>query len=168
MVISLRATATRAMSFGFPAATSFVAEAFELRIVARGDHGADEQGAAYALATAADEALAAPLPALAGPGCKPDKGRDLSTVERTEFRQFGDQGPGDCLSDAGHGSEKILLLDPDGRSDSRRFDTGLKIESSRQCHDPACCPRTLERSASLFRLASMGSWSRKETASVIW
>jgi hypothetical protein len=22
------------------------------------------------------------------------KGRDLSTVERTEFRQFGDQGPG--------------------------------------------------------------------------
>jgi hypothetical protein len=30
----------------------------------------------------------------------PDKGRDLSTVERTEFRQFGDQGPGDCLSDS--------------------------------------------------------------------
>jgi hypothetical protein len=48
--------------------------------------------------------------------CKPDKGRDLSTVERTEFWQFGDQGPGDCLSHAGHGSEKILFLDPDGRS----------------------------------------------------
>ena len=89
---------------------------FELRIVARGDHGADEQGAAHALATTADEALAAPLPGLAGPGREPDKGRDLSTVERTEFRQFGDQGPGDCLSDAGHGSEEILFLDPGGRS----------------------------------------------------
>jgi hypothetical protein len=31
-------------------------------------------------------------------------------VERTEFWQFGDQGPGDCLSHAGHGSEKILFL----------------------------------------------------------
>jgi hypothetical protein len=90
-VISLRATVT---------------EAFELRIVARGDHGADEQGVAHALATAADEALAAPLPGLAGPGCEPDKSPDLSTVERTEFRQLGDQGPGDCLSDAGHGSEE--------------------------------------------------------------
>jgi len=37
----------------------FVAEAFELRIAARSNHGADEQGAAHALATAADEALAA-------------------------------------------------------------------------------------------------------------
>ena len=45
-----------------------------------------------------------------------DPVRDLSTVERTEFRQFGNQGPGDCLSDAGHGSEEILFLDPDGRS----------------------------------------------------
>jgi hypothetical protein len=40
----------------------------------------------------------------------------ICRVERTEFRQFGDQGPGDCLSDAGHGSEEILFLDPDGRS----------------------------------------------------
>ena len=59
----------------------FVAKVFELRIVARGDHGADEQGAAPALATTADEALAAPLPGLAGPGREPDKGRDLSTAE---------------------------------------------------------------------------------------
>jgi hypothetical protein len=56
------------------------------------------------------------LPGLAGPGREPHKGRDLSTVERTEFRQFSDQGPGDCLSDAGHGSEEILFLGPDGRS----------------------------------------------------
>ena len=46
-----------------------------------------------------------------GPGREPDKGRDLSTVERTELRQFGNQGPGDRLSDAGHGSEEILFLD---------------------------------------------------------
>jgi hypothetical protein len=37
----------------------FVAEAFELRIVSRGDDGADEQGAAHALATAADEGAGA-------------------------------------------------------------------------------------------------------------
>ena len=47
--------------------------------------GADEQGAAHTLATAADEALAVPLPGLAGPECKPDKGRDLATVERTRL-----------------------------------------------------------------------------------
>src|SRR3984893_16109226 len=41
----------------------------------------------------ADKALAAPLPGLAGPGGKPNKGCDLSTVERAEFRQFGAQGP---------------------------------------------------------------------------
>jgi hypothetical protein len=34
------------------------------------------------LRTAADEALAAPLPGLAGPGREPDNGPDLSTVER--------------------------------------------------------------------------------------
>jgi hypothetical protein len=51
------------------------------------------------------------LPGLAGPGREPDKGRDLSTVERTECRQFGNQGPGDRLSYAGHGSEEILFLD---------------------------------------------------------
>ena len=38
---------------------------------------------------------------LAGPWREPDKGRDLSAVERTKLRQVGDQGPGDCLSDAG-------------------------------------------------------------------
>ena len=105
-------------------------EAFELRIVARSDHGADEQGAAHALATAADEALAAPLPGPAGPGREPDKGRDLSTVERTEFRQFGNQGPGEGLSYAGHGSEEILFLDPDGRSPYLTVDQDVRSESS--------------------------------------
>ena len=100
--MSLRATATRAMSFGFPAATSLSRKLFELRVVTRSDHGADEQRVAHALAASADETLASPLSGLAGPGREPDKGRDLSAVERTKLRQFGDQGPGDCLSDAGH------------------------------------------------------------------
>jgi hypothetical protein len=67
---------------------------------------------AHALAASADETLASPLSGLAGPWREPDKGRDLSAVERTKLRRVGDQGPGDCLSDAGHGSEKILFLDP--------------------------------------------------------
>ena len=69
----------------------FVAEAFELRVVTRSDHGADEQRVAHALAASADETLASPLSGLAGPWREPDKGRDLSTVERTEFRQFGNR-----------------------------------------------------------------------------
>ena len=59
----------------------FVAEAFELRIVERSDHGADEERVAHALTAATDEALAAPLSRLASPGREPDKGRDLSTAE---------------------------------------------------------------------------------------
>ena len=43
-------------------------------------------------------------------------GTRTRSFERIEFRQFRDQDPGDCLSDAGHGSEEILVLDPDGRS----------------------------------------------------
>ena len=47
---------------------------------------------------------------LAHPGREPNKGRDLSPVERAEFWQFGDKGPGDCLSDPGHGREEILFF----------------------------------------------------------
>jgi len=111
----------------FSSSDEFIAEALQVRIMARGHHGADEQGAAHALATAADEALAAPLPGLTGPGREPDKGRDLSTVERTEFRQFGNQGPGDCLSDTGHGREEILFLSPDGRSTNLITDQGVQL-----------------------------------------
>jgi hypothetical protein len=60
-----------------------------VRIIARSDHGTDEQGITHALATATDEAFAAPLAGLAGPGREPNKGRDLSPVERAEFRQLG-------------------------------------------------------------------------------
>jgi hypothetical protein len=67
------------------------------------------------------------LPGPAGPGREPDKGRDLSTVERTEFRQFGNQGPGDRLSYAGHGSEEILFLDPDGRSPYLTVDQDVQL-----------------------------------------
>ena len=43
---------------------------------------ADEQRVAHALAASADEILASPLSGLAGPWREPDKGRDLSAVER--------------------------------------------------------------------------------------
>jgi hypothetical protein len=35
----------------------------------------------------------------------------ISRFEPAEFRQFRDQDPGDCLSDAWRGSEQILFLD---------------------------------------------------------
>jgi hypothetical protein len=50
--------------------------------VTRSEHGADEQRVAHALAASADETLASPLSGLASPGREPDKGRDLSAVER--------------------------------------------------------------------------------------
>jgi hypothetical protein len=40
---------------------------------------------------AADEALAAPLPGLPGPRRQPDERRDLSAIEGSQFRQFGNQ-----------------------------------------------------------------------------
>src|SRR5438477_445926 len=88
---------------GFASGDESVAESFELRVVACRDHGSNEQGTAHALATAANETLTTPLPGLTGPRCESDKSRDLSTIERTEFRQFGDQGAGDGFSNARHG-----------------------------------------------------------------
>jgi hypothetical protein len=98
----------------FPGDDEFVAEFFELRIVACRDHGSNEQGTAHALATAANEALTTPLPGLAGPWCEANEGGDPSTIERTEFREFGDQGSGDGFSDARPGCQQFLLLHPDG------------------------------------------------------
>jgi hypothetical protein len=56
-------TIARTLIAGLRAATSLSRKLLSCGLVARSDHGADEQGAAHALATAADEALAAPLPA---------------------------------------------------------------------------------------------------------
>ena len=59
-----------------------------------GGQGAQEEGGADSGAAAADEALAAPLAGLAGPGSEPGQRRDLTTVEGSEFGQFGDQRAG--------------------------------------------------------------------------
>src|SRR5947207_13614573 len=99
---------------GFASGDESVAEPFELRFVACRDHGSNEQGTAHALAAAANETLTTPLSGLTGPRCESDKSRNLSTIERAEFRQFGDQGAGDGFSNARHGHQQFLRSDPDG------------------------------------------------------
>ena len=58
--------------------------------------------------------LPTPLPGLAGPRCEAHEGGDPSTIERTEFREFGDQGSGNGFSDARHGRQQFLLFHLDG------------------------------------------------------
>ena len=116
MVRSFRATAMRATSLGLPAATSLSRKSFEGWVVTAGDHGSDEQGVADAFSSAADEALAAPLAGLTGPRRNTDQGRNAAAIERTEFRQFGDQSAGDDRADTGNGGQQIFLLGPDRRA----------------------------------------------------
>src|SRR5215813_1495975 len=80
------------------------------------DHGGDEEHAADAFPSTADQALAAPLAGLAGPWREPGECRDLATVERAELRQFGDQAAGNDLADPGHRGEQVLLFGPDRRA----------------------------------------------------
>src|SRR4051794_41759326 len=68
MVRSLRATAMRATILGLPAARRRSRKALRTGFVTAGDEGCEEQGAAHALAAAADHALALPLAGLAGGG----------------------------------------------------------------------------------------------------
>ena len=70
------------------------------------DHGSDEEHAADTFASAADQALAAPLARLAGPGREPGERCDLTSIERAEFRQFGDQAAGDDLANPGTEASK--------------------------------------------------------------
>src|SRR3954453_4798511 len=70
MVRSLRATAMRATILGLPAARRRSRKALRTGFVTAGDEGCEEQGAAHALAAAADHALALPLAGLAGVGGK--------------------------------------------------------------------------------------------------
>ena len=81
-----------------------------------GDHGGDEEHAADAFTAADDQALAAPLAGLAGPGRETGERCDLAAIERTEFREFGDQAAGDDLAHAGYRGEQVLLFRPDRRA----------------------------------------------------
>src|ERR1700744_946792 len=89
-----------------------VAEELELGIEAGGDQGAHDQSPAYAGSAAANEALAAPLAGLPGPGRQPGKGSNLPTIERTQLRHFGNQGTCDGRTDAGHRGQQVFLLGP--------------------------------------------------------
>src|SRR4051812_49573361 len=85
MVRSLRATAMRATILGLPAARRRSRKALRTGFVTAGDEGCEEQGAAHALAAAADHALALPLAGLAGGGGEARRGGGLLL--------FGGAGP---------------------------------------------------------------------------
>src|SRR3954465_6215217 len=109
MVRSLRATAMRATILGLPAARRRSRKALRTGFVTAGDEGCEEQGAAHALAAAADHALALPLAGLAGVGRKAGEAGDLLLVEGAELGQLGDEGSGDDRSDAGTEARRSSL-----------------------------------------------------------
>src|SRR5207248_2447333 len=142
-----------------------VAESFELRVVACRDHGSNEQGTAHALATAANETLTTPLPGLTGPRCESDKSRDLSTIERTEFRQFGDQGAGDAFSNARHGPQQFPRL-PRALAKARTC-AGLTTTTGRPAPArPAATTASKPPVASIATRAGDRSFSRATRSSI--
>src|SRR5215472_11001928 len=60
-------------------------------------------------------------------GASPTRAAICLPVERAEFREFGNKGPGDCLSDTRHGRKEILFLGPDGRSTNLITDQGVQL-----------------------------------------
>src|ERR1700694_4271265 len=98
--------------FGFAGGDEPVAEQLEGWVVTGCDQGSHEQDAANAGPAAADEALAAPFAGLPGPRGKADERCDLPAVERTEFRQLGNQGTRNGRTNARHRGEQVLLLGP--------------------------------------------------------
>src|SRR5215212_10338554 len=104
-----------------------IAEGFEDGVVTAGDEGCEEQGAAHALAAAADHALALPLAGLAGVGRKACEAGDLLLVEGAELGQLGDEGSGDDRPDAGDGGEEVLLVAPGGRAAHAGVDLGIDL-----------------------------------------
>src|SRR4051794_11390695 len=127
MVRSLRATAMRATILGLPAARRRSRKALRTGFVTAGDEGCEEQGAAHALAAAADHALALPLAGLAGVGRKACEAGDLLLVEGAELGQLGDEGSGDDRPDAGDGGEEVLLVAPGGRAAHAGVDLGIDL-----------------------------------------
>src|SRR5947209_19176161 len=104
-----------------------VAACFQRWIEARRDHGADEENGSHAAAAAADEASAFPLTGLARPWRKAGERGDGAAIERAEFGQPGDQRACDCVPDARHRDEKILLLAPGRRAAQGVVDLALDV-----------------------------------------
>ena len=102
--------------FRFAGSDEASVEGLELRITPGGGHGSHEESCPHGAAAATDEALAAPLARLPGPGSETTQGGDLTAIEGTEFGQFGDDRPGDRLSYTGDGGEEVFLLPPDRRT----------------------------------------------------
>src|SRR4051812_45567058 len=112
---------------GLAGGAEVIAEGLEDGVVTAGDEGCEEQGAAHALAAAADHALALPLAGLAGGGGKACEGGVLLLVEGAERGQLGDEGSGDDRSDAGDGGEEVLLVAPGGRAAHAGVDLGIDL-----------------------------------------
>src|SRR3954454_23544391 len=112
---------------GLAGGAEAIAEGLEDGFVTAGDEGCEEQGAAHALAAAADHALALPLAGLAGVGGKGCEAGDLLLVEGAELGQLGDEGSGDDRSDAGDGGEEVLLVAPGGRAAHPGVDLGIDL-----------------------------------------
>src|SRR3954462_15229050 len=112
---------------GLAGGAEAIAEGLEDGVVTAGPEGSEEQGAAHALAPAADHALALPLAGLAGVGRKACEAGDLLLVEGAELGQLGDEGSGDDRPDAGDGGEEVLLVAPGGRAAHAGVDLGIDL-----------------------------------------
>src|SRR3954469_9342376 len=112
---------------GLAGGAEAIAEGLEDGVVTAGDEGCEEQGAAHALAAAADHALALPLAGLAGVGRQACEAGGLLLVEGAARGQLGDGGSGDDRPDAGDGGEEVLLVAPGGRAAHAGVDLGIDL-----------------------------------------
>src|SRR3954452_20946017 len=111
---------------GLAGGAEVIAEGLEDGVVTAGDEGCEEQGAAHALAAAADHALALPLAGLAGVGRKACEAGDLLLVEGAALGPPGAEGSGGGRPGGGGGSEGVLLGRPGrrGGAGGRRLGIG--------------------------------------------
>jgi hypothetical protein len=89
-------------------------EAFDLGVVTRRDHGAQEQRGARVSTATADSTFAAERTTVAVEGGDTGERGDLPTRERAKLRKIADQGAGDGLTDTRHRGEQVALVSPRG------------------------------------------------------
>src|SRR4051794_41479448 len=99
---------------GLAGGAEVIAEGLEDGVVTAGDEGCEEQGAAHALAAAADHALALPLAGLAGVGGKACEGGGLLLFGGGGLGQLGDEGSGGDRAGARGGGGEGLPFAPGG------------------------------------------------------
>src|SRR4051794_41412120 len=91
---------------GLAGGAEVIAEGLEDGVVTAGDEGCEEQGAAHALAAAADHALALPLAGLAGGGGQAGGGGGTVLFVGGGGRRLGRGGSGGGPARAGDGGEE--------------------------------------------------------------